>query len=166
MRVETNLTGMTETAINSATQRSHPNPGLVVRSKVQVLLRVFGLAVATVIALVLLSGCTSSLPLEMTDWYSAKKAESLKGWETVTADGKPLMGSFGPRVAMLMINFDYVSVEIDESGVLITGEGTGERRFGSAVPISDDGYFLTASHAIEDGENLHLFVGTIQGGRY
>ena len=135
---------MTETAINSATQRLHAN---------------LGLAVATVVTLLLLSGCTSSLPLEMTDWYSAKKAESLKGWETVTVDGKPLMEALGPRVAMLMTNFDYVSVEIDESGVLITGEGTGERGFGSAVPISDDGYFLTASHNIEDGENLHLFAG-------
>ncbi len=155
---------MTEGTIYSASRRLHANPGLVVRSKFQVLLRVLGLAVATVIALVLLSGCTSSLPWQMTDWFSAKKAESLKGWETVAVDGKPPMGSLGPRVAMLMINFDYVSVEIDELGVLIKGEGTGERGFGSAVPISDDGYFLTASHNIEDGENLHLFVGLSKDG--
>ena len=150
---------MAERSINIATQRLHANPGLMFRSKFQVLLRVFGLVFATAIALVLLSGCTNSLYSRVSGWLAESKAESLKGWETVRVGSKPLMESLGPRVAMLMINFDYVSVEIDESGVLVNGEGTGERGFGSAVPIADDGYFLTASHNIEDGENLHLIVG-------
>ncbi len=150
---------MTERSIKIATKRLHANPGQMFRSKFQVLLRVFGLAFATAIALVLLSGCTNFLYSRVSDWLADSKAESLKGWETATVGGKPLMESLEPRVAMLMINFDYVSVEIDESGLFINGEGTGERGFGSAVPVSDDGYFLTASHNIEDGENLHLIVG-------
>ena len=60
---------------------------------------------------------------------------------------------------MLMSNFDSVSVEIEESELSIHGEGKGKGGIGSAVPITDDGYFLTAAHNIDGEESLHLIVG-------
>ena len=106
-----------------------------------------------------LSGCTNHFYWQVTDWLADKKAQSLAGWESEIVDGKSLMESLGPRVAMLMSNFDSVSVEIEESELSIHGKGKGKWGVGSAVPISDDGYFLTAAHNIDGEESLHLIVG-------
>ena len=150
---------MAERSIKIATKRLHANPGLVFRSKFQVLLRVFGLAFATAIALVLLSGCANAFLWRMTDRIAASKAESLKDWETETLGSKSLVESLGSRVALVMVNFDSVSVELDDSGLSIQGERPPQGSLGSAVPVSDDGYFLTAAHIVDNAEKLHLVVG-------
>ena len=129
------------------------------RSKFQVLLRILGLVFVTAIALVLLSGCTNSFYWRLTDRIAASKAESLKDWETVTLGSRSLMESLGSRVALVMVNFDSVSVELDDSGLSIQGERSRQGGLGSAVPVSDDGYFLTAAHNIDNAEKLHLVVG-------
>lgn len=106
-----------------------------------------------------LSGCTNHFFWQVTNWLADKKAQSLAVWESEIVDGKSLTKSLGPRVAMLMSNFDSVSVEIEESELSIHGKSKGKRGVGSAVPITDDGYFLTAAHNIDGEESLHLIVG-------
>lgn len=106
-----------------------------------------------------ISGCTGHFFWQITNWVADKKAQSLAGWESEIVDGKSLTESLGPRVAMLMSNFDSVSVEIEESELSIHGKRKGKGGVGSAVPISDDGYFLTAAHNIDGEESLHLIVG-------
>jgi len=109
--------------------------------------------------LLFLSGCTNHFYWQVTNWLADKKAQSLAEWESEIVNGKSLTESLGPRIAMLMSNFDSVSVEIEESELSINGEGKGKGGVGSAVPISDDGYFLTAAHNIDGEESLHLIVG-------
>ena len=106
-----------------------------------------------------LSGCTNHFLWQVTNWLADKKEQSLTAWEAEIVDGIPLTESLGPRVAMLMSNFDSVSVEIEESELSIHGEGKGTGGIGSAVPITDDGYFLTAAHNIDGEESLHLIIG-------
>lgn len=124
-----------------------------------VLLRAICNAVVVVSVFVHLSACTSHLPMQVTNWLAARKTESLEGWETVTVGGKPLMESLGPRVALVIVNLDSVSVELDDSGLSIQGKGKGTGTVGSAVPVTGDGYFLTAAHNLDDAEKLHLVVG-------
>ena len=127
----------------------------------RVLLQAIRIAVLFASLSLLFSGCAGHFPLQVGNWLAARKAESLKDWEAVTVAGTPLMESLGPRVALVLVNFDSVSVEVDDSGLSVI-KGIDEvrwRGFGSAVPVTDDGYFLTAAHVVDDTEKLHLVVG-------
>ena len=150
---------MTERNIEIVVKRRCPNQVLLAHGKFHVLLRAIFFAAATGIALAILSGCTAQVITRAGELLAARKAESLKGWETATLDGRPLMESLGARVAMLITNFGSVSVEIQDSALSVQGDRRGGGGIGSAVPISDDGYFLTATHVIDDAETLHLVVG-------
>ena len=143
---------------------SAPRPAILwqdkaAQSKFCRLLRATCLCLSVGLVLAFLSGCTSHYLRQTFDTIAEKKSESLRGWEAVTIGGNPLMESLGPRVAMLMGNFDAVSIEIDGPELAIQGKGTGVGNIGSAVPISIDGYFLTAAHNIPDGANLHMVLG-------
>ena len=120
-----------------------------------------GIFVAAAIgaAVALLSGCTAQALARAGKVLAATKAESLRGWETATVDGRPLMESSRANVALLISNFDSVSVEIGDSELHVQGVRRTKGAVGSAAPISKDGYFLTAAHLIDDAETLHLVVG-------
>ena len=150
---------MTERTINIASQRINLNQGLLVHSKFQVLLRAIWFAGCAGIALAILSGCISQAArMQLEQTIVVRKAESLKGWETVTLDGVPILETLGLRTAIVFCNFESVSVWIDDSG--FSGEGTSRVKasVGSAVPISTDGYFLTAAHVVDNAETLDLSV--------
>ena len=137
------------------------NPGLrpLIHSKFQVLLRAIWLAAGAGIAVAFLSGCMAQAArMQLEETIVARKAESLKGWETVTLDGVPVLEILGLRTAIVFRNFESVSVWIDDSG--FTGEGIPRANAltSAAVPISTDGYFLTAAHSVEDAETLNLSV--------
>ncbi len=118
-----------------------------------------GFAFVVGVALVLLSGCISQAvitQLERTN--AARKADSLNGWETARLDGFPMIETLGLRTAIVFRNFDSVSMTIDDSGFSGEGKPGGNALTGSAVPISIDGYFLTAVHCVRDAETLDLSV--------
>lgn len=106
------------------------------------------------IALILLSGCMAQARVQLERTIVERKSDSLEGWETVTLDGKPILTTFGLRTAIVFRNFEAVRVRIDHSGVYGEAKAKANAAAGSAAPISTDGYFLTASHCVEDAETL------------
>ena len=67
--------------------------------------------------------------------------------ETVLVSGKPLLKILEKQTAMILVgNFDWTTVS----------KGTHQIGGGSAVPITEDGYFLTASHVVSRGSSLML----------
>ena len=151
---------MTERKIKNAARSLNPGLRLVVHSKFQVLLRAIWLAVAIGVTLLLLSGCTAQAISKMEDQLAARKAESLKGWETVTLDGRPVLKVLGLRTALVFRDYDSVSAGYDESGFWFHGTGTGTESQGmaAAAAISKDGYLLTARHVVADVERLDVVV--------
>ena len=150
---------MTKRNIEGAFQSLCPNQFLLAHGKIHVLFRAVFFAAAAGVALAVFSGCTAQAKVRAGDLLAARKAESLKGWETATLDASPLMGSLRARVAMLITNFGSVSVEIEESKLSVQGDRKTKGGIGSAIPISNDGYFLTAAHVIDNADTLHLVVG-------
>lgn len=135
--------------------------GDAVVGECRVFLQVIRTAVLFASLSLFFSGCAGQLPLQVGNWLADRKAESLEDWEAVTVAGTPLMESLESRVALVLVNFDSVSVEVDDSGLSVI-KGIDEvrwRGFGSAVPVTDDGYFLTVAHVVDDTEKLHLVVG-------
>lgn len=151
---------MTERKIKNAARSLNPGLRLPVHSKFQVLPRAIWLAAAAGIALVLLSGCTAQAISKMEDQLAARKAESLKGWETATLDGRPVLKVLGLRTALVFRDYDSVSAGYDESGFWFHGTGTGTESQGmaAAAAISKDGYLLTARHVVADVERLDVVV--------
>ncbi len=149
--------------VNRAAGRVVPDHVLEAHRKVPVLLRAIWLAACAGIAVAFLSGCMAQAArMQLEETIVAKKAQSLKGWETVTLDGVPILEILGERTAIVFCNFESISVWIDDSG--FTGEGTprANAQTSTAAPISTDGYFLTAAHSVEDAETLNLSVAVRQ----
>ena len=118
---------MTERNIEIAARSLNPGLRLVVHSKFQVLLRAIWLAVAIGVTLLLLSGCTAQAISKMEDQLAARKAESLKGWETVTLDGRPVLKVLGLRTAWFFVTMiPYLQGTMSrDSGS--SGQGQGQR---------------------------------------
>ena len=147
---------MAERTINSDSQRLDPNQGLVVHSKFQFLLRAIWLAGCAGIVLVLLSGCTAQAINQAENTLAARRAESLKGWETATLDGRPMLDTLQLRTASVWRDYDSVSAKFDDSGLSV--EGTEGKGVAAAVAISKDGYLLTARHVVAAYEKLDVVV--------
>ena len=96
--------------------------------------------------------------MQLEETIVARKAESLKGWETVTLDGVPVLEILGLRTAIVFRNFESVTAWIDDSGIAGEGITRANASTSAAAPISEDGYFLTAAHSVEDAETLNLSV--------
>lgn len=111
------------------------------------------------VTLASLSGCTAQAITQKENLLAAIKAESIKDWEADTLDGRLVMESLRTRVAMLITNFDSVFVEMEDSILSVKGSRPTNGGIGSAVPISNDGYFLTAAHVIDEAEALHIVLG-------
>ena len=120
-----------------------------VRRKLHELPQARRLALAVGSALLILTGC-ANVEEQMERWFVARKDETLIGWEAIAIDGKPMLATLGLRVAWVEAGIESSSAQADDSGFSY-------RTFtqaGTAVPISDDGYFLTAAHVVEGTENL------------
>lgn len=121
------------------------------------------MACAAVVFLVAFSGCATQVRSQLEDSFAARKAESLRGWETATMNGQSLPRSIQTRTAMLFRNYESVSAKIDGDGFHI--EATTrlkQSRFGSAIPIAEDGYFLTAGHIVRDASSLILVTFSLR----
>jgi hypothetical protein len=103
-----------------------------------------------------LIGCAKVRWYERTE--SAREA-SLRLYEDETIDGMPLPRYVATHTAMLFANYD-VEAKKTEDGWHIDWEKDDaelDAHRGLAVPITNDGYFLTARHAV-DKANLKLFL--------
>ena len=150
---------MTKRNIKRAFQSLCPNQYLPAHGKIHVLVQAICFAAAAGVALAVLSGCTAQAKARSGELLAARKAESLKGWETATLAGRSLLESLQGRVALLITNVGSVTVEIKDSKLSVQGDRNAQGGIGSAIPISNDGYFLTAAHVIDDADSLHLLVG-------
>lgn len=121
------------------------------------------LACAAVVFLIVFSGCATQVRSQLEDSFAARKAESLRGWQTETINGGPLPKSIQMRTAMLFRNYDSISAKIDGDGIHIKATTKLKRQgFGSAIPIAKDGYFLTAGHIVRDASALTLVAFSLQ----
>ena len=146
------LTGLT------APRRLDPGLGAAAPSNLHLLIRVIWLFVAGGIALALLSGCMAQAMGQLEREARARKAESLEGWESVTLDGDPILEALFNRIPMLWRNAEFsTSKNLDNHLSAKLNEKPG---LGSAVPITRDGYFLTAAHTLRDAETLDVLVSS------
>ena len=120
-------------------------------------------ACAAVVFLVAFSGCATQVRSQLEASFAARKAESLRGWETATMNGHTLPRSIQMRTAILFRNYESVSAKIDGDGFHIEARTILKRSsFGSAIPIAKDGYFLTAGHIVRDASSLTLVAFSLQ----
>ena len=95
---------------------------------------------------------------QMKESVAASKAESLKGWETASLDGKPLLEAISERTPILLGDKDLESVSMEQVGQEFVLRAPGRPGSGgaAAVPVSEDGYFLTAGHIVQSASSLIL----------
>lgn len=142
------LTGLTVAG------RLDPRLGVTAPSNLQLLSRTIWLVFAGGIALALLSGCMAQASVQLEREARARKAESLKGWESVTLDGAPILEALFNRTPSLWRNAEFgPSKNPDQDLSAKLNEKSG---LASAVPITGDGYFLTAAHTLRDAETLDV----------
>ncbi|MXW19783.1 MAG: trypsin-like peptidase domain-containing protein [Gammaproteobacteria bacterium] len=142
-----------------ATRITDPDQVLAVHTRFQAFPRAIWLAVGAGIVLALLAGCmTQAARMQLEKTIVARKAESLRGWETVSLDSAPILKTLGLRTAIVFRNFESVTAWIDDSGVAGEGIPRANASTSAAAPISEDGYFLTAAHSVENAETLNLSV--------
>lgn len=111
------------------------------------------------IALVLLSGCTSHIRAQVQDLMADRKDASLGGWQNVSLEGESLVEAVAESTALVLRNFESVSIGVDSEEFNIEAISHMDRAgFGSAVPVSTDGYFLTAGHVARDASSLTLVL--------
>ena len=111
------------------------------------------------IALVLLSGCTSHIRAQVQDLMADRKYASLGGWQNVSLEGESLVEAVRESTALVLRNFESVSIGVDSEEFNIEAITHMDRPgFGSAVPVSTDGYFLTAGHVVRDASSLTLVL--------
>lgn len=111
------------------------------------------------IALVLLSGCTSQTRMHVQDLMADKKDASLTGWENALLEGESLVETVGETTALVLRNFESVSAGGENGEFNIEAITNLDRAgFGSAAPISRDGYFLSAGHVVRDASSLTLVL--------
>lgn len=108
-------------------------------------------------ALVLFSGCSTQTRAQVQNLLADRKDDSLKGWEDALPESESIVETAGEITALVLRNFESVSTGGDKEELVIEAITQLDRAgFGSAAPISRDGYFLTAGHLARDASLLTL----------
>ncbi len=97
----------------------------------------------------------------------ARKAESLEAWQTAEIDGKLLLETLAQRIPTIYVNSVPFVGKLDGK-IPVVAPMALERKGGTAtaVPVAEDGYFLTAGHVVRRASLLVLvFDFRLQGGR-
>lgn len=113
------------------------------------------------------SACANPITeLSQREWISRKQG-SLGDWRDVIVGGAPLLDSMEGSTALLVTGFKDITVDSEEQAdstvnaeiemVAFDPSDGIEPNAGSAVPVTEDGYFLTANHVIE-GESPTLIA--------
>lgn len=109
-----------------------------------------GVAVLGAAALVFLGGCASAYRAAL-DHLEATKPGSLGGWVAAEIDGQDARDWLWARSAIIVGGAeDFTAVfNPDRTRMQRTSPGDDKADAGSAVPVTADGYFLTAAHCVE-----------------
>ncbi len=116
-------------------------------------------------AALLLAGCTAvPMPGSLDRALLARRPSSLAGWQDETTPRGLTLKSTERRTALLLIGWKSPTVTTftDAAGTqhtFVLGPSQGAS-VGSAVPITRDGYFLTAAHCVADARQLKVFALT------
>lgn len=108
------------------------------------------------IAAILLSGCTTQIGTRIDTAIASSKAESLRGWSPTSVDGKRLPTMLFGSIPILLRNPRSVSVVFDDHGPVVDWTLGPEGGTGAAVPIAEDGYYLTAGHMVKGASSIAL----------
>jgi S1-C subfamily serine protease len=106
-----------------------------------------------ILSLIILSGCSS-----LREATPQQKKVSLSKLDITQIDGEPANVFVKRRIAQLFDGVEKVALERvakDQASVTIRGSATG-----SAIAISEHGYYLTAAHCIEDVNSILLREGS------
>ena len=97
------------------------------------------------------------MPAGISKSLSAMKAESLEDWETVEVDGGSLLEGLEQRVPSMFVNAAPFSGTADGVPAVVP---LGARKGGVAVavPVAEDGYFLTAAHVVRRKSSLIIVL--------
>lgn len=97
-----------------------------------------------------LAGCASAYRAAL-DNLEATKPASLNGWTAAEIDGQPAQDWLWERSAIVVGGAeDFTAVfGPDRTRMQRTSPGDDKADAGSAVPVTADGYFLTAAHCVE-----------------
>ena len=120
--------------------------------------------------LALMSGCSAKHLSDQTlarlnHSCSTKKSHSLIRWRERTDPNLRILSEVAARTPLLLAGQSHVFVLRRNPHPVVFVTSGGKKRsarpssFGSAVPISRDGYFLTAAHCL--GDNLPLEIAVV-----
>ncbi len=119
--------------------------------------------------LVILAGCqTSVMERRLFETIKANKAPSLDAWYREMGMDAELLKSVAANTGIILNGWETVKVasrSLANGNVAATIQCTakGDSVYGSAVPITEDGYFLTAKHCIA-GPPPQILVATVYDG--
>lgn len=84
------------------------------------------------------------------------KASSVSEWSKVDPDFAEVLGEVSRNTAHLFMGPWSVDINDAGSGFRVVFEGSGKLGMAAAVPVAEDGYFLTVAHAVDTAERLTL----------
>ena len=122
-----------------------------------------------VCGLILLVGCQSAvMEKRLFQMIKANKAPSLDAWFRETKMDADLLKSVAANTGILLNGWESVevasrSLSNDRVSATIQCKAKGESVYGSAVPITEDGYFLTAKHCLAGPSPRILVAAVIDG---
>ena len=115
---------------------------------------------------ILLFACSWQGPQKrMSDVAMARKSASAAERSALDPTPRGLVADLTTRTAILFRNADAVAVELLEGDRhRIEWRATGKIQISAAVPVAEDGYFLTAAHSVEAAASLTLVAWIEAGG--
>ncbi|MDE0191487.1 MAG: serine protease [Gammaproteobacteria bacterium] len=86
-----------------------------------------------------------------------RKASSVSEWSMVDPDFAELLKEVSRNTANVFMGpWSVDIVDVEGPGFRVAYEGSGKLGMAAAVPVAEDGYFLTVAHAVETAERLTL----------
>jgi S1-C subfamily serine protease len=118
--------------------------------------RVFSRLVPGLLAVLCLGGCGAvSMSPSMDRAVLKRKAPSLAAWHESPDNRQNILKGAEFRTALLPMGWDTVTVSSNSEVAFSGWNGAG---FGSAVPVTADGYFLTAAHCVNAPRKLKVLT--------
>lgn len=118
--------------------------------------RRYSIGIAVIFAAVLFAACSIQDPRpRLVDAVMVRKASSVAGWsDPVFAE---MLRDVSRNTANVLTGPWSVDInEVAGGGSRIAFEGSGKLGMAAAVPVAEDGYFLTVAHAVDTAEQLTL----------
>ena len=120
--------------------------------------RRYSIGVGVLFASAFLAACSIHDPRpRLVDAVMVQKASSVTEWSKVDPDFADVLRDVSRTTANVLTG--PWSVEINDvagPGFRIAFEGSGKLGMAAAVPVAEDGYFLTVAHAVDTAERITL----------